>query len=101
MIGTILAHTVTAVVFFTFGLMIMGACAARRDEDLRTMDDLSAAERSVLAERRRQISAEGWSLDHDDTHTDGEIARSAAAYAFAGSLSDWWRANLFPRRSVA
>lgn len=35
MIGTILAHALTAVVFFTFGLMIMGACAARRDEEPR------------------------------------------------------------------
>lgn len=60
------------------------------------MNDLSVAERSVIEERRRQISAEGWSLEHDDTHTDGEIARSAAAYAFVGSLSDWWRSNLFP-----
>lgn len=35
MIGTILAHTLTAVVAFTFGLMIMGACSARRDEEPR------------------------------------------------------------------
>lgn len=35
MIGTILAHALTAVVFFNFGLMIMACVAARRDVEPR------------------------------------------------------------------
>ncbi|HGM7391628.1 TPA: hypothetical protein ACKQF4_001900 [Pseudomonas aeruginosa] len=39
----------------------------------------------VQAERRRQITAEGWTPDHDDAHSHGEMARAAACYALAGS----------------
>lgn len=59
----------------------------------------------VIAERQRQISAEGWSLDHDDSHRNGDLAAAAACYALVagfasrfgfqglrtGILScDWW-----------
>lgn len=39
----------------------------------------------VQAERRRQITAEGWTPEHDDEHDNGEMARAAACYALAGS----------------
>ncbi len=40
----------------------------------------------IAAERLRQIEAEGWSQDHDDAHSDGEMARAAGIYAvIAGS----------------
>ncbi|MFV9115473.1 hypothetical protein ABQ358_28875, partial [Serratia fonticola] len=35
----------------------------------------------VIAERQRQISAEGWTPDHDDKHDFGEIAAFAVLYA--------------------
>ncbi|MDU0668403.1 hypothetical protein ACPG8G_12795 [Pseudomonas aeruginosa] len=35
--------------------------------------------------RRRQITAEGWTPEHDDAHSHGEMARAAACYALAGS----------------
>ncbi len=35
----------------------------------------------VAAERRRQIEVEGWSPDHDSTHSSGEMAQAAACYA--------------------
>jgi len=35
----------------------------------------------VLAERLRQVEAEGWSAAHDDEHGNGEMARAAASYA--------------------
>jgi hypothetical protein len=41
----------------------------------------SAAAHDVLAERQRQISAEGWTPEHDDEHGGGEMARAAATYA--------------------
>jgi hypothetical protein len=40
----------------------------------------------VLAERSRQVSAEGWTPEHDDAHSDGSLARAAGVYAlFADS----------------
>ncbi|MGC3375245.1 AAA family ATPase [Pseudomonas aeruginosa] len=39
----------------------------------------------VQAERRRQIEAEGWTPEHDDEHSRGQMARAAACYALAGS----------------
>ncbi|EPW8658432.1 TPA: hypothetical protein ACUT5J_001522 [Pseudomonas aeruginosa] len=35
--------------------------------------------------RRRQITAEGWTPEHDDQHSHGQMARAAACYALAGS----------------
>lgn len=35
----------------------------------------------IAAERERQVSAEGWSLEHDDQHVDGALAHAAAVYA--------------------
>lgn len=59
----------------------------------------------VAAERRRQIEAEGWVPEHDDEHSNGEMALAAACYARAGSgvpmiadvpllwpwTSSWWK----------
>lgn len=42
---------------------------------------LTAAARDVLAERRRQVEAEGWTPEHDDDHGDGSLALAAACYA--------------------
>ncbi|HBP5108593.1 TPA: hypothetical protein L5649_005851 [Pseudomonas aeruginosa] len=39
----------------------------------------------VQAERRRQVTAEGWTPEHDDAHSHGQMARAAACYALAGS----------------
>jgi len=41
----------------------------------------SQAARDVVAERRRQISEEGWTVQHDDQHVAGEMADAAACYA--------------------
>lgn len=45
----------------------------------------SQAARDVLAERRRQVDAEGWTPEHDDQHRSGAMARAAAVYALVGS----------------
>lgn len=39
------------------------------------------AAQDVLAERRRQIEAEGWTPEHDDAHADGGLAHAAGCYA--------------------
>ena len=41
----------------------------------------SKAARDVLAERLRQVEAEGWTPAHDDFHEEGELADAAACYA--------------------
>lgn len=42
---------------------------------------MSRAARDVLAERQRQITAEGWTPEHDDQHDAGDMAAAAACYA--------------------
>lgn len=37
--------------------------------------------RRIAEERERQITEEGWSPEHDDTHQDGQLAKAAACYA--------------------
>lgn len=37
--------------------------------------------REIAAERRRQIEKEGWTPEHDDEHSKGEMAQAAACYA--------------------
>jgi hypothetical protein len=35
----------------------------------------------IAIERERQMSQEGWTAEHDDQHTDNELARVGAIYA--------------------
>lgn len=41
----------------------------------------SLAASAVLAERARQINAEGWTPEHDDQYSNGELAVAAGCYA--------------------
>ena len=69
---------------------------------------LAKALEDVLAERRRQIEVEGWTPEHDDEHTSGEMAQAAACYAVSSTMTrelpaldmvtsvwpwslDWWK----------
>lgn len=45
----------------------------------------------VLAERRRQVEAEGWTPAHDDEHDKGEMAGAAAVYALHGATYKPWQ----------
>ncbi len=49
-----------------------------------TVPRITDAQRDVLAERRRQVEAEGWTPEHDDAHVKSELAQAAASYALAG-----------------
>lgn len=49
------------------------------------MNALTKAAQDVLAERQRQIRAEGWTPEHDDEHAGGQMADAAAAYALEAS----------------
>lgn len=42
----------------------------------------------ISEERKRQVEQEGWTPEHDDGHTDGELIEAARAYAlYAEALS--------------
>ena len=58
----------------------VSACAASQVQ-AEAWDALTPAARDVLAERQRQISAEGWTPAHDDEHGDGSMSVAAACYA--------------------
>ena len=74
-------------------------------EALHIRNPISAFAWAVIAERRRQVDAEGWSTEHDDNHDHGDLARAGAAYALnsaSGALEsaspscwpweeDWWK----------
>lgn len=36
----------------------------------------------IKAERARQVSQEGWTPEHDDEHSDDQLAQAAACYAW-------------------
>ncbi|WP_225037712.1 hypothetical protein [Pseudomonas aeruginosa] len=45
----------------------------------------------VQAERRRQVEAENWTPEHDDQHSDGQMAQAAGCYALhAGGIGTDW-----------
>lgn len=43
----------------------------------------------IAAERKRQIDAEGWTTEHDDTHVGGEMALAAAWYTLNAESHDF------------
>jgi hypothetical protein len=52
------------------------------------------AARDVLAERRRQVEAEGWTPEHDAEHSRGEMATAAACYCYVSPLSEHARLKI-------
>ena len=42
----------------------------------------------IKAERLRQMHQEGWSEQHDDQHTNGEMAQAAGCYALHAGLPE-------------
>lgn len=56
----------------------MLSASPRPSEGWRPISD---AARDVLSERRRQVEVEGWSAEHDDEHSRGQMASAAACYA--------------------
>ena len=77
-------------------------------------DAMSDAARDVLAERERQVTAEGWTPEHDDQHSVGQMADAAACYALFVHAPDypcknpplswpwarkWWKPTT-PRRDL-
>ncbi|WP_333828282.1 hypothetical protein [Pararhodobacter sp.] len=50
-----------------------------------TNPEITPAIIDVLAERQRQVTVEGWTPEHDDTHENGDMARAAACYALTAA----------------
>jgi hypothetical protein len=95
--------------------VIMTALSVARSFALRRLFEamhirrrLSPFMQAVVAERFRQIEAEGWSQDHDDKYAGGVLAVAGAAYALGARLRaqglqvtdppscwpwsrDWWK----------
>lgn len=85
-------------------------------EFLHIRAPMTPAMLAVIAERRRQIEQEGWTIEHDDSHLAGELARAGGTYAmYAGereagfqtmALIDWpwspqwWKPKDFRRDLV-
>lgn len=75
--------------------MQRGTILAKTIDRLMALDDASVLALSDIAEERlRQVEAEGWTLEHDDGHAKGEMARAAGCYALEGwtaaSLLNFW-----------
>ncbi|HBT2359766.1 TPA: ead/Ea22-like family protein [Klebsiella pneumoniae subsp. pneumoniae] len=76
--------------------------------DSRTV---TAAAADVLAERQRQVTAEGWTAERDDGYQNSELADAAACYAIHAHnqgfstpahwpwSQDWWK-QTSPRRDL-
>lgn len=66
------------------------------DETSAPLYQMSPAAADVIAERLRQLTKEGWSPEHDDQHSDGQLAEAAACYALSGAgnlrstFERWW-----------
>lgn len=54
---------------------------------------LTDALRDVIAERQRQISVKGWTPEHDDTYTCGELAAAAISYIEPMEADSYWPAD--------
>ncbi len=72
---------------------------------------VTAAAVDVLAERQRQVTAEGWTAERDDGYQNSELADAAACYAIHAHnqgfstpahwpwSQDWWK-QTSPRRDL-
>lgn len=78
-------------------------------EALHIRRPLSAFMQAAIAERFRQVEAEGWDAAHDDQHLDGELAFAGAAYAISDGPEpprlwpwerDWWKPEGGRRRNL-
>lgn len=101
-------------VIFTVISIVRGYVLRRLFEALHIRRPLSAFINAVVAERYRQIEQEGWSIEHDDDHSTGELARAGGCYALhAGTAAtwseapanwpwtpDWWKPTGFRRDLV-
>jgi len=99
---------------FTVVSIVRGFVFRRLFEFLHIRRPQSPFVTAVIEERFRQVEAEGWSIEHDDAHKAGELARAGSCYArWAGNPMrgnfapdewpwsiEWWKPNGFRRDLV-
>ena len=94
------------------GTNLLNAEQAREMIEHALGDAINSAALDVLAERRRQIDAEGWTPERDDLYKNGELSDAAASYALNAGVpmrnlrppywpweSSWWK-PCTPRRDL-
>ena len=63
----------------------------------RRRDVISPVPLDLIAdERRRQVTREGYTAEHDDQHDDGALGQAAAAYAMPDGVYGQPREDLWP-----
>lgn len=87
------------------------ACRAEMLKAQPVSEPYKSAANDIIAERQRQISEEGWTPEHDDEHTNSELADAAATYAYYANdrrltppnmwpwSSEWWKQTT-PRQNL-
>ncbi|MGG6960050.1 hypothetical protein ACIRT2_22595 [Pseudomonas aeruginosa] len=85
----------------TLGELIQRAWPSPSTELAERGKEVPQAWLDVQAERRRQITAEGWTPEHDDLYCAAELPRAAAAYILSGAndeapaiwpfVAKWWK----------
>ena len=58
-----------------------------RPDATTEIERMATALQDISAERQRQMSVEGWTPEHDDTHSDGAMAKAAGTYAICAGSS--------------
>lgn len=53
----------------------------------------------IARERQRQIDKEGWSAEHDDDHSNGEIVDAAVCYAYQNDPDRGYRLVVEDKRA--
>lgn len=97
---------------FTVLSIVRGYVLERLFETMGWRMKLSPFMLAAIAERRRQVEAEGWTQDHDAMHPPGQLAAAGGTYALnAGSAArttphewpwseGWWKPSGFRRDLV-
>jgi hypothetical protein len=56
---------------------------------IKNLKEMKTGIELIAEERQRQIEKEGWSLKHDQIHTDGQLAIAASVYADIENSHKW------------
>ncbi len=75
-----------------------GRFAGEPPQQAGSETQLSKAALDVLAERRRQVASEGFDAQHDDLHTEGQLAEAACNYAGAAAVTTKLGGELYTAR---
>lgn len=65
------------------GSWLRSATGSGSSETTKDTDKMKTGMELIAAERERQVTAEGWTPEHDSTHERGELTEAACCYAQA------------------